>query len=284
MTTKKRQPWPAYDWNYLAAPGEIEGFAERCTALVKKMGGKKLARDHWAREQWRRATLDKLSDPSLRDGCLFELDVIDALEEACEQRWSMMYQSVDIDYIDLHVPRHKGLILVGWLPSPWFERFIAWDEVNQQNGELVWPDFVRAWKSDMANLAAYRAERIKAWIKITPADLPGAPLRLITPISVGRGWLPVVREALAQLAKLPGTIDILQIKEKYGALKIVTVPVDEETHYFLRVIGEKSQRFCEICGADGHLWHDGEPGKPAGWLRTRCHVHAHTRVQEVVGA
>lgn len=111
-------------------------------------------------------------------------------------------------------------------------------------------------------------------LHITLADLPGAPLRLITPISAGRGWLHLVREALAAL---PPTVDVLQIKEKYGGLRIVTVPVTAELHYAVRLIEQRSLQVCEICGAEGHLWHDGDPGQPAGWLRTRCEKHINTR-------
>lgn len=281
MTDKKRQPWPAYDWNHLAPPGECEGFPERCIALVKKMGGEKLAHDHWAREQWRRAQLNKLADSSVREECLFQLDVIDVLEHACDQHWPTMYGSVDIDYIDQYVPRNSdGSIIMQWLPSPWSQRFGTWDEVNRQDCESAWPDFVIAWKSDMATLATYRAERLKAWAKITPADLPGAPLCLLTPISAGRGWLPLVREALAVL---PAGAEILQIKEKFGGLRILTNACSPDLRKALQPIEHRSLTVCEICGSDGHLWHDGDPGQPAGWLRTRCQEHAHTRILEVAG-
>jgi len=281
-TAKTRQPWPDFNWIYLAPPGEIEGFVERCTVLVEKMGGEKMVEDDFAREQWRRAQLDKLADPSVREDCLFQLDVIDVLEEACEKRWPMMYESVDIAYIEQHIPRYEnGKIIIDWLPSPWLERFIAWDEVNRQDWELAWPDFVIAWKSDMATLAAYREERLKAWAKITPTDLLGAPLCLITPISVGRGWLSLVREALAVL---PADAEVLQIKEKFGALRVITNAGSPDVRKALQSIEYKSLEVCEICGADGHLWHDGDPGQPAGWLRTRCQTHAHTRILEVAGA
>jgi len=116
--------------------------------------------------------------------------------------------------------------------------------------------------------------------KITPGDLPGTPLCLLTPISVGRGWLPLVREALAVL---PAGAEILQIKEKFGALRVLTNACSPDVRKALQPIEQRSLQVCEICGAAGHLWHDGEPGKPAGWLRTRCHVHAHTRILEVPG-
>ncbi|MFV3090559.1 hypothetical protein ACNJYG_08700 [Pseudomonas sp. GW6] len=116
--------------------------------------------------------------------------------------------------------------------------------------------------------------------KITPADLPGAPLSLLTEISAGRGWLSLVREALAVL---PAGAEVLQIKEKFGALRVITNARSPDVRKALQPIEYKSLEVCEICGAEGILWHDGEPGKPAGWLRTRCDEHAHKRVQEVSG-
>ena len=116
--------------------------------------------------------------------------------------------------------------------------------------------------------------------KITPDDLPGAPLSLLTEISAGRGWLSLVREALAVL---PAGAEILQIKEKFGALRVITNARSPDVRKALQPIEYKSLEVCEICGADGHLWHDGDPGQPAGWLRTRCQDHAHTRILEVAG-
>lgn len=117
-------------------------------------------------------------------------------------------------------------------------------------------------------------------LHIAHADLPGAPLRLITPISVGRGWLPLVREALAVL---PAGVEILQIKEKFGALRVLTNSFSTDVRTDLQPIEHRSLRICEICGAAGHLWHDGDLGQPSGWLRTRCHAHAPTRIFEVAG-
>lgn len=115
---------------------------------------------------------------------------------------------------------------------------------------------------------------------ISAGDLPGAPLCLITPISSGRGWLPLVREALAVL---PAGAEVLQIKEKFGALRVITNARSPDVRKALQPIEHKSLPVCESCGSDGQLWHDGYPGQSAGWLRTRCQDHAHTRIVEVAG-
>lgn len=53
---------------------------------------------------------------------------------------------------------------------------------------------------------------------ITPADLPGADLATDVRLSVGRGWLPLVHEALADQEGLK----ILAVREDAGALVINT--------------------------------------------------------------
>lgn len=85
---------------------------------------------------------------------------------------------------------------------------------------------------------------------ITPADLPGANLAADVRLSAGRGWLPLVREALADLEGLR----ILAIREDAGALVIDTTRCSD------------AQR--------GELVYDGvKDGHPAGWHRTRCVAH-----------
>ncbi|UUY09003.1 hypothetical protein LRS11_02930 [Pseudomonas sp. J452] len=117
-------------------------------------------------------------------------------------------------------------------------------------------------------------------LHITPADFPGARLRPITPISAGRGWLHLAREALAVL---PAGVEILQIKEKFGSLRVITNACSPDVRKALQPIEHRSLQVCEICGDDGHLWHDGDQGQPVGWLRTRCQKHAQTRTLEVAG-
>lgn len=119
-------------------------------------------------------------------------------------------------------------------------------------------------------------------IKITDEDLsrfPEAQFSLITPIAAGWGWLPLVCEVLEGL---PAGVRVTQIKEKYGALKIHTVPSRGDHQGLLETAKSKSLKVCEICGKPGALRHDGDwmgtPDEPSGWLRVRCDVHADYRV------
>lgn len=108
-------------------------------------------------------------------------------------------------------------------------------------------------------------------ILITPADLPRAGLAADVRLSAGRGWLPLVREALATLGDLK---KILAIREDAGALVIDTTRCSEAQRVRLAEIRAASLHVCELCGQGGELFYEGtKDGRPAGWHRTRCAVH-----------
>jgi predicted nucleotidyltransferase len=105
---------------------------------------------------------------------------------------------------------------------------------------------------------------------ITPEDLPGADLATDVRLSAGRGWLPLVREALATL----GDLNIMAIREDAGALVIDTTRCSETQRVRLAEIRAASLHVCELCGLPGELIFEGlMDGRPAGWHRTRCAVH-----------
>lgn len=105
---------------------------------------------------------------------------------------------------------------------------------------------------------------------ITPADLPGANLAANVRLSAGRGWLSLVREALADLEGLR----ILAIREDAGALVIDTTRCSDAQRGCLAEIRAASLYVCELCGLPGELVYEGlRNGHPAGWHRTRCAAH-----------
>lgn len=105
---------------------------------------------------------------------------------------------------------------------------------------------------------------------ITRADLPGADLALDVWLSAGRGWLPLVREALAELEGLK----ILAVREDAGALVIDTARGTEAQRARLVALRAASLHVCELCGLPGELVYEGtKDGRSAGWHRTRCAVH-----------
>lgn len=105
---------------------------------------------------------------------------------------------------------------------------------------------------------------------ITPEDLPGANLATDVRLSAGRGWLPLMREALPELANLK----ILAIREDAGALVIDTTRCTEAQRVRLAEVRGASLHVCELCGQAGELVYEGlKDGRPAGWHRTRCPAH-----------
>ncbi|MBV2133258.1 DUF2384 domain-containing protein [Pseudomonas sp. MAP12] len=109
---------------------------------------------------------------------------------------------------------------------------------------------------------------------ITRADLPGANLAADVRLSAGRGWLPLVREALADLSDLK----ILAIREDAGALVIDTTRGSAAQRVRLAEIRAASLHVCELCGRRGELIYEGlKDGRPAGWHRTRCVAHREWR-------
>lgn len=85
---------------------------------------------------------------------------------------------------------------------------------------------------------------------------------------VAAGWMPIVEEMLVALKDLP--ITIVQIKEKFGELRVYADDVTDEQATEIAKIIEiatyKARHTCEICG---------EPGKSVyiNGLGVRCEAH-----------
>ena len=104
-----------------------------------------------------------------------------------------------------------------------------------------------------------------------PETLRGYP-------TVGDGWRAVVEKAVeridAALAGGPGRVEIVQIKEKLGGLRMYFHSRDLSAGSLAKVreaidLAEaRADCTCETCGAPGRLYDKG------GWLSTRCELHA----------
>lgn len=81
--------------------------------------------------------------------------------------------------------------------------------------------------------------------------------------SVGRGWASLVNEVFDVYENIKGTIKIVQVKEKWGGLRIYTDYSNTTLDEVLRKVEELSLTICEDCG---------KPGKivGTGWYRTLC--------------
>lgn len=70
-------------------------------------------------------------------------------------------------------------------------------------------------------------------------------------IEVGYGWLLSVNDMLTEIGKLDEIVTIVQIKEKFGTLRIYTTGHSEKVHSIIEKYEKILGTTCERCGAEG---------------------------------
>ena len=98
----------------------------------------------------------------------------------------------------------------------------------------------------------------------------------------GDGWFDILWRLCEDLEPLAAEFErksgcqfeILQVKEKFGGLRVYVNDANDAIRQRLEDAQQESLRTCEVCG---------QPGKrcEAGWIRTLCDEHA--RAQETGG-
>lgn len=78
------------------------------------------------------------------------------------------------------------------------------------------------------------------------------------------GWHQLVLDTVRHCIKLDPWIHFMQIKEKFGGLRIYCSPTKEEILDYLEIIERKSLTICEYCGIDG------ASVRGNLWLKTLC--------------
>ena len=82
------------------------------------------------------------------------------------------------------------------------------------------------------------------------------------------GWHELIYRAMVEISDLYedniDQISILQIKEKYGIMRIVANTSNKELDDIIEKYEQLSKSTCEICGAEGKLIKDGY------WIKVRC--------------
>jgi len=71
-----------------------------------------------------------------------------------------------------------------------------------------------------------------------------------------------------------GNIKVVQIKEKFGALRVYIEPYDVYTQGIIDMAETVSKHTCERCGKPGELW-------SVGWSKTLCLDHYSARKLEL---
>lgn len=81
-------------------------------------------------------------------------------------------------------------------------------------------------------------------------------------LSVGKGWHDLIDIAYDYIAS--NNINVLQVKEKFGQLRIYIGPSNRFTLGFISAIENVSGTICEICGASGSI------RSIHGWYKAVC--------------
>lgn len=86
-----------------------------------------------------------------------------------------------------------------------------------------------------------------------------------------KGWFPLIERTLKRLSllreQLPEHFEIVQIKEKFGGLRIYTTCGIESAWDIIREAEIKSYNICEVCGEKGELREE------LIHIRTLCNKH-----------
>ena len=82
----------------------------------------------------------------------------------------------------------------------------------------------------------------------------------------GPGWYPLIKDALTKLEALGITdLAVLQVKEKFGGLRIYLSFDNDETDAIIAAADQEARKTCEECGSKENV-----ELRDGGWLRTLC--------------
>ena len=84
---------------------------------------------------------------------------------------------------------------------------------------------------------------------------------------VGKGWEQLIRKVYNAKEGLGIPVGIIQVKEKWGGLRIYTDYYVKEIENVIREVCEQSLSMCETCGSPAGLV------KKGTWYQTLCEEH-----------
>lgn len=88
--------------------------------------------------------------------------------------------------------------------------------------------------------------------------------------SVGTGWSGLIDIIFHKIQELNATTKIIQVKEKYGGLRVYTDYINDELDNIITEVERTSFTICEECGNPGQL-------RDGSWYKTLCDEHANGR-------
>lgn len=83
--------------------------------------------------------------------------------------------------------------------------------------------------------------------------------------AVGAGWGPLLDQLDAELCALDPAYRTLQVKEKFGQLRVYLTGETQEMREKVYAYEAMSGKICEHCGAEGTF-------REGGWMRTLCNT------------
>lgn len=91
-------------------------------------------------------------------------------------------------------------------------------------------------------------------------------------VDVGIGWLDLVRDFVTEALPHDPSLEVLELKEKWGGLRIWCDTPVLEARLAKGKAEIKSGLTCEVCGDEGYVRRP-PPGRMA-WWRCRCYTHS----------
>ncbi len=82
---------------------------------------------------------------------------------------------------------------------------------------------------------------------------------------VGEGWRKLVTKLVEDIIKIDSTVEISQIKEKFGTLRFYIDYGNNEIFNLIEKAEIESGKTCESCGTKNNVTTEG------GWVLTLCH-------------
>jgi len=81
---------------------------------------------------------------------------------------------------------------------------------------------------------------------------------------VGNGWRPLVEKLVDDIIKIDPTIEVTQVKEKFGGLRFYVSGASDEVYDLIEKAEKESYDICEECGTKENVTTKGS------WLLTLC--------------
>ena len=102
------------------------------------------------------------------------------------------------------------------------------------------------------------------------AEFPGV-FETAEHVEVGVGWIDIIARFIATALPLVPSLQVVEMKEKFGALRLLHDSDLDEVVLLQRLAESRSAYTCEICGREGEIRLP--PRGEVGWRKCLCPRH-----------